>query len=144
VAADGYSIAEQLEQLMVAAGESPPLLTPDEHAEHVPSLATPDAENALSPPIDPASVPRPSVGQVLSAPGVDLQEPPAMPEGAAVPVLLGTAHVDVPDYALVAPVELHFTEGGARLGVRAGTRTYAEFQRLAGILLGDLKAGRDL
>jgi hypothetical protein len=46
------------------------------------------------------------------------------------------------DYALVAPIELHFTSGEARVGVRPGTRTYGEFQRLADILLGDLKKAR--
>lgn len=47
-----------------------------------------------------------------------------------------------PTYALVAPVEIHFTGGGGRVGVRPGTRSYAEFQRLAGIMLSDLRAAR--
>jgi hypothetical protein len=43
------------------------------------------------------------------------------------------------EYALVAPVELHFTEGDGRVGVRPGTRTYAEFQRMAGVILAELE-----
>jgi hypothetical protein len=49
----------------------------------------------------------------------------------------------VPEYSLVAPVELHFTAGPGRVGVKPGTRSHAEFQRLAAILLGDLHATRD-
>jgi hypothetical protein len=42
----------------------------------------------------------------------------------------------------VAPVELHFTEGSGRIGVRPGTRTHDEFQRLARALLGELRDAR--
>lgn len=52
------------------------------------------------------------------------------------------ARNDVEPYALVAPVELHFTIGEGRVGVRPGTRTYAEFQRMAGVILGDLERAR--
>jgi len=45
---------------------------------------------------------------------------------------------DVPEYVLVAPVELHFTLGEGRVGVRHGSRTFAEFQRLADVLMNDL------
>jgi hypothetical protein len=38
---------------------------------------------------------------------------------------------------MVAPVEMWF--GEARVGVRAGTKTYAQFRRYADVLLGDLK-----
>ncbi|MBN2822650.1 MAG: hypothetical protein JXR33_05600 [Coriobacteriia bacterium] len=46
---------------------------------------------------------------------------------------------EIADYTLVAPVELHFTQGEGRVGVRPGTKTYAEFQRMAGVVLGDLE-----
>ncbi|MCE5202696.1 MAG: hypothetical protein ABFC80_07625 [Coriobacteriales bacterium] len=49
---------------------------------------------------------------------------------------------EVLEYRMVAPVELHFTEGDARVGVRPGTRTFAEFQRLASALLDDLASHR--
>jgi len=41
-------------------------------------------------------------------------------------------------YSLVAPVELHFSGGGARVGVRDGTPLQAEFLRIANLLLDDL------
>jgi len=49
---------------------------------------------------------------------------------------------DIAPYELVAPVELHFTVGRGRVGVRPGTRTYAEFQRMAGVILGDLERAK--
>jgi hypothetical protein len=41
---------------------------------------------------------------------------------------------------MVAPVEMWF--GDARVGVKAGTRTYDQFRKYADVLLGDLK-GKD-
>jgi hypothetical protein len=38
---------------------------------------------------------------------------------------------------MAAPVEMWF--GEARVGVKAGTRTYAQFRRYADVLLRDLK-----
>lgn len=107
----------------------------------------------LTPPPTPAP-PAPSVGRVLSVPGSEPptpSDPLGLPRGEAPePAPARTdSYPDegsrpVPDaYTLVSPVEIHFTEGGGRLGVRAGTRTHAEFQRLAGILLDDLKAARN-
>jgi hypothetical protein len=49
---------------------------------------------------------------------------------------------DIPEYHMVAPVELQFTVGESRIGVKPGTRSFAEFQRLAGIMLDDLLAAR--
>jgi hypothetical protein len=48
------------------------------------------------------------------------------------------AATDSHDYRLVAPVELQFTGGDSRVGVRPGTRAFAEFQRLAALLLADI------
>ena len=42
-----------------------------------------------------------------------------------------------PELVMVAPVEMWF--GAARVGVKAGTKTYEQFRRYADILLGDLK-----
>lgn len=64
-------------------------------------------------------------------------EPAPAPAPAAAP-----RSADIPEYVLVAPVELHFTGGGSRIGVKAGTRSYLEFQRLAGILLQDLRSAK--
>lgn len=44
------------------------------------------------------------------------------------------------ELALVSPVEMWF--GDFRIGVKPGTKTFAEFQRLAGILFDDLRAAR--
>jgi hypothetical protein len=42
---------------------------------------------------------------------------------------------------MVAPVEMWF--GDARVGVKAGTKTYAQFRKYADVLLGDLKGKHD-
>jgi hypothetical protein len=68
-------------------------------------------------------------------------ELPARPHSEPQPAAQGLASLP-PEYRLVAPVELHFTEGGGRIGVRPGTRTHDEFQRLARTLLDELKAAR--
>jgi hypothetical protein len=46
------------------------------------------------------------------------------------------------DYTMVAPVELVFDDSGPRVGIRAGTRTYLEFQRIASVLFNDLARSR--
>ena len=43
---------------------------------------------------------------------------------------------------MVAPVELIFSDGGQRVGIRPGTRTFLKYQRLAAVLLGDLRKSR--
>jgi hypothetical protein len=43
---------------------------------------------------------------------------------------------------MVAPVELVFDDSGPRVGIRAGTRTYLEFQRIASVLFNDLARSR--
>lgn len=62
------------------------------------------------------------------------------PEPAVEPAPLTAGQVA--EYRLVAPVELHFTDGSGRVGVRPGTRTHEEFQRLANALLDELKRAR--
>jgi hypothetical protein len=46
------------------------------------------------------------------------------------------------EYRLVSAVELEFTSGDGRVGVRRGTRAFAEFQRLAAMLLSDIADSR--
>jgi hypothetical protein len=41
------------------------------------------------------------------------------------------------EFHMEAPVEMWF--GEARVGVRAGTKTYEQFRKYADVLLGDLK-----
>lgn len=68
-------------------------------------------------------------------------------ETRGIPTILPERHLDarVPRegvdtagaYTMVAPVEMWF--GEARVGVKAGTKTYAQFRKYADVLLGDLK-----
>ena len=46
------------------------------------------------------------------------------------------------DYAMIAPVELVFDDTSPRVGIRSGTRTYLEFQRIASVLFSDLARAR--
>lgn len=95
-------------------------------------------------PLPPAPAPRP-VAVVAPTPAPGAGTVPVTPRPAAsVPSADLVNRVSAgPEYALVAPVELHFTGGQGRVGVKPGTRSYAEFQRLAGIMLGDLRAARE-
>ncbi|MDO8880761.1 MAG: hypothetical protein Q7W44_08180 [Coriobacteriia bacterium] len=147
-ASDVYSLAEDLERLMAAAAQPATLLTPEEHER---ALLGPPAVDEGGPIPDVSAflplAPGPSLGQALSSVPV----PPAAERLPAVDPAVSSRAVETSTaagpgrdvaYALVAPVELHFAGGGARVGVRAGTRTYDEFQRLASILLGDLRKAR--
>ncbi|MBN2840730.1 MAG: hypothetical protein JXP37_07240 [Coriobacteriia bacterium] len=156
------SLADELERLMASGTAEPALLTAEEHARIVPGSGTQPTEIPIA--FEPTPLlPSLSVGTVLSAPQPRPQPDP-QPHGSvpAPPELLpevpvepaprtgdtpkaadavGPAAADSP-YVLVAPVELHFTGSVGRVGVKSGTRTYDEFQRLAGILLGDLRRAR--
>jgi len=48
----------------------------------------------------------------------------------------------LPEYRMIAPVELSFREGEQRVGIRPGTATFLKYQRLAAVLLNDLKRAR--
>jgi hypothetical protein len=156
-APSGYSLADELERLAVAAETPSPLLTAAEHANFVSPLT---AQEEIEPPFKIPSEPLPalSIGQVLSvapapestpeaplagdsfagrASGFESAEvPESTPEDAP------PRGLDIPEHVLVSSVELHFTEGIGRIGVKPGTRSFAEFQRLAGILLADLRSAR--
>lgn len=92
------------------------------------ALAAPLRTGAWRPdepePAPAAPAPTLSIGSVLSAASS----------------MLPAAEADSQEYLLVAPVELHFTLGEGRVGVKPGTRTFVEFQRLAGVLMYDLRS----
>jgi hypothetical protein len=137
-------VALSIESDQPALIETPPPAPAAELTEK-PAVAPESASSVTEPR---ASGGLPSVGQVLSAPAFSAPEAPVEPpvsgDEQADGALSETQHTtasshEVPQYTLVAPVELHFTEGGGRLGVRPGTRTHAEFKRLADLLLADLR-----
>lgn len=134
----GYFLADELERLMTAAESQSVFLPPEAHEETLAPIPVPE-----SPPVyeAPPLLPSLSVGQALSA-SVLAFEPAPTPAFARTPAPAAEPPATTPAYALVAPVELQFTGGGGRVGVKPGTRSYAEFQRLAGIMLGDLQAAR--
>ncbi|MHB8051165.1 MAG: hypothetical protein ACYDHQ_08105 [Coriobacteriia bacterium] len=134
----GYSLADELERLMAAAESQTAFLPREEHEKTLASLPVPEPQPAYeAPPV----LPPLSVGQALSAPeDRPVSTPTAEPEPTRAPASEPPA--TTPAYALVAPVELHFTGGGGRVGVKPGTRSYAEFQRLAGIMLSDLRSAQ--
>ncbi len=82
--------------------------------------------------------PVPSVGNVLSSASAIAAAGAAPVADAPSPSPASETSQDVPEYRLVAPVELQFTQGEGRVGVRPGTRAFSEFQRLAGLLLADV------
>jgi hypothetical protein len=92
-----------------------------------------------------ASTPGLAAGSVLSSASSMARSgvrPGAPPEELPTAPTVDAAEVsdDASEYVLVAPVELHFTLGEGRVGVRVGSRTFAEFQRLAEVLLGELRS----
>ncbi len=84
--------------------------------------------------------------QVLSSPlrtGDWMPQPEVAPAPMPAPELEQPVIVaDTPEYRLVSPVELQFTMGEGRVGVRRGTTAFGEFQRLAGLLLADVADSR--
>lgn len=86
-----------------------------------------------------------AVAALLADCGVPVEEPAVVrpvwtpaPEPAAVPEALPV----VAEYRMVAPVELSFADGIQRVGIRPGTATFLKYQRLAAVLLNDLKRSR--
>jgi hypothetical protein len=74
-----------------------------------------------------------------------LADPPRAASRAAEPEAAAPAPVPAPcapEYRMVAPVELVFSDGGKRVGIRPGTATFLKYQRLAAVLLTDLKKTR--
>jgi len=102
----------------------------------------PEPEPAVEPTPETAQAPMP----IPAAAAEQIPLPGSSPESGITPTPASTPEpsrpAEVPEYSLIAPVELHFTVGEGRIGVKAGTRTYAEFQRLARVLLSDLERAR--
>jgi hypothetical protein len=79
---------------------------------------------------------------VAAAPGTPQREAtPASPSPTTAVAVRPTARDvrQVPAYRMVAPIELWFADGPPRVGIRPGTPTYLKYQRLAQVLLNDLK-----
>ncbi|PKQ19944.1 MAG: hypothetical protein CVT66_07295 [Actinobacteria bacterium HGW-Actinobacteria-6] len=98
--------------------------------------------------VEPSPVP-PSPGSVLSSASGIAAARVAVGETLAPAILdsqpatrLPRQQDDVPEYRLVSAVELEFTAGDGRVGVRPGTRAFTEFQRLAAILLDGITDSR--
>jgi len=94
---------------------------------------------APTPPVAPLTPPEaaPTAAAVPPAPPV----PPATstPAPAAHGLQAPSGRDQAPDYRPIGPVELRFTDGSASVGVRAGSRTFEEFQRAAAALFAELR-----
>jgi len=79
-----------------------------------------------------------SIDAVRPAPG---PSPVLEPLAATAPTAAGaTGRSDIEDIVMAAPVEMWF--GDSRIGVKAGTKTYAQFRKYADVLFGDLKTAK--
>ena len=79
-----------------------------------------------------------SIDAVRPAPG---PSPVLEPLVATAPTAAGaTDRSDIEDIVMAAPVEMWF--GDSRIGVKAGTKTYAQFRKYADVLFGDLKTAK--
>jgi hypothetical protein len=97
-------------------------------AESVPHVTT----GSLDPPES-----EPSTTATVSAPE---PSPPRPADPAPMPPLAETP--EVPEYTMVAPVELSFSDGSHRVGIPAGSANFLKYQRLAAVLRDDLKRAR--
>ena len=134
---------------------APPQVQASPEAVAVSAIETAPAA-MLVPVPDPARIPEPVPVRAPAPESFREQPLVARPvaiahEIPALPMLLpqsstharATTQAETPrDYAMVAPVELQFDDDGPRVGIRSGTRTYLEFQRIAGVLWGDLKRSK--
>lgn len=103
----------------------------------VPGASQWEAAPASPPPA--SSVAEPPVAQGPGV-GAPVGAAPAPAPAAAVPARPTARDVrQVPAYRMVAPIELWFADGPPRVGIRPGTPTYLKYQRLAQVLLNDLK-----
>jgi hypothetical protein len=108
-----------------AAASSPIAGSPTDAAPAPASPAVPDA------PARPAAIAHPVPEAVVAA---------QTEQGARRPT--ASAPETPRDYVMVAPVELVFDDSGPRVGIRSGTRTYLEFQRIASVLFDGLARSR--
>ena len=142
---------------------APPIPAPEPAPEPEPasvSISLPPLPVAVAPAPHPAAEPVSSAPEpepiAAAVPTAIWEMPPARPMAVAheIPALphqrsesaqlrRAVGQVETPrDYSMVAPVELQFDDDGPRVGIRSGTRTYLEFQRIAGVLWGDLKRSK--
>jgi len=116
--------------------EPPSAPTPEPESE-------PESEPILPPLLSPQPEQRPrtvvrSIDAARPEPGTS---PALEPLATTVPTTAGaTGRSDIEDVVLAAPVEMWFDD--ARIGVKAGTKTYAQFRKYADVLFGDLKAAK--
>lgn len=79
------------------------------------------------------------VDSLAPTPPVAPLTPPEAAPTAAHGLQAPSGRDQAPDYRPVGPVELRFTDGSAPVGVRAGGRTFEEFQRAAAALFAELR-----
>jgi hypothetical protein len=125
--------------------ELPPPQTPLPAESSAPATRTelklPLAPSPVIPPAAPAPSPAPAPAPVVAqaspavTPSVPAERPQAPPIQSPSPV----SRSQTPDYLPLAPVELYFAGFDGPVGVRRGTRTHAEFERLATLMLRDLR-----
>ncbi len=101
-------------------------------------MAAPRAE-VEPPPAGPEPRARPAVTLRVASRPVDVDAAHQVLDVEPQPTRVPPAHGDE-QHILVSPVEMWF--GDFRIGVKPGTKTFAEFQRLAGILFDDLRSAR--
>lgn len=128
-----------------APAPAPVAVIPDASVDRpqatVPQRAVPPADDGrprAEAPARPVAADRPTA---VVRP-VESTDPAAAPVDASAraAVLPSGRHEGVPEHILVAPVEMWF--GDHRVGVKAGSRTYEQFQRIAKVLFDDLKASQ--
>ena len=125
-----------------AVADAVPPSTPESqyetHAE-APVVAEPILPPLLSP--QPEQRPRTVVRSIDAARPGPGSSPALEPLAPTAPTTAGaTGRSDIEDVVLAAPVEMWFDD--ARIGVKAGTKTYAQFRKYADVLFGDLKAAK--
>ncbi|MDO8963520.1 MAG: hypothetical protein Q7W30_03410 [Coriobacteriia bacterium] len=111
-------------QLLAALADPVVAVTP----EPVPSDEVPPAPRPA------ATIAPPRFPEPAPAPAPDAVTPAPRPTARVVDT--------VPSYTMVAPIELSFADGPPRVGIRPGTPTYLKYQRLAAVLLTDLRKAK--
>jgi hypothetical protein len=134
-----------LRESLAEAPQPEPTAEPHGLLAWEPSPPPPAASVAYEPPAPVAYEPPATAAYEPPAPVA--YEPPAPvayepPAPVAYEPPAPAAHEPPPAYDMVAPVELMFTDGPKRIGIRPGTATFLKYQRLAAVLLGDLKKAR--
>lgn len=138
-----------------AAAMPPTALAPDEPLQPAPVFEPPAAPVPAEQQVEPfiPSPPTTVSGTLAAEPAPVTGPPPAFEPGIAPPAATpppATAAAEpaaepsapkpsVPEYQMVAPVELRFGDKAQRVGIRPGTATFLKFQRLAAVLLTDLR-----